>query len=110
MSAAVILASGIANADTKGLQLPYAPSGQGGTDTIETSMGTRCSQSLNSSGPYVDIGVSLSEDDYSQERIGYGRLIIPLGKRPKRIDCSRLFELEIQRLQQEVQLLKMGIE
>lgn len=41
-----------------GVYLPPAPSGTGGEDSIETAEGTRCRQSINSSGPYLDVGVT----------------------------------------------------
>lgn len=37
-------------------------------------------------------------------------MIMPLGETPKRIDCSRLYEIELERLQQEIQLLRMAVE
>lgn len=37
----------------------------------------------------------------------YARIVIPLGKRPKsRIDCNRLYELELRKKQLEVQKLE----
>lgn len=48
------------------------------------------------------------EDDFSS--IGYARVVIPLGTRPKRIDCSQIFELEIERLRKELELLDAAIE
>lgn len=98
--------------------LPPAPSGPGGQDSITTSQGVRCSQSINSSGGYVDFGVtgggaltiggnSISTDPTA---LGYARVVIPLGRQPERIDCSRLYQLEIERLQREIQLLSIGLE
>ncbi|WP_390548354.1 hypothetical protein [Qipengyuania sp. MTN3-11] len=107
--------------------LPPAPQGSGGEDSIETAEGTRCRQSINSSGPYLDVGVTgrsgseLPEppegstfftypQDRDREALAYVRMTIPLGRRPERIDCSRLYELEIARLRQEVELLRMAAE
>jgi hypothetical protein len=45
-----------------------------------------------------------------QSAIGYARVIIPLGTTPKRLDCTALYDLEIQRLKQEVQMLKIGLQ
>lgn len=107
-----------------GIFLPPGPQGPGGEDTIETSSGTRCRQSINSNGGYVDIGVagsagsaipqgagafvSIAERD--REALAYARVTVPLGKRPKRLDCSRIYELEIARLREEIELLKMNAE
>ena len=79
----------------------------------------RCSQSVNSSGGYLDFGVAggdLSTTTTSgtapgpQSAIGYARIVIPLGTTPKRLDCSRLYDLEIQRLKAEIQMLKVGLQ
>lgn len=102
-----------------GLLLPPPPVGPGGEDSITTTDGVRCSQSINSSGGYLDLGVaggdlsnyySSNSQFGSPSAIGYARLIIPLGKRPTRLDCSRLYELEIDRLKAEIESLKIGLE
>ena len=112
---------------TDGILLPSAPQGSGGEDSIETAEGTRCRQSLNSNGAYVDLGLSGrartgGNDDMpgtnfgrygydSPERaLAYARITIPVGKRYRRIDCSRLYELEIARLQKQVELLSHAAE
>lgn len=107
-----------------GIYLPPAPQGPGGEDTIETSSGTRCRQSINSNDGYVDIGIAgsagsglptahgvfVNVTDRDREALAYARVTIPIGKQPKRLDCSRIFELEIQRLKEEIALLKMNAE
>ena len=104
-----------------GLLLPPAPVGPGGEDSITTSEGVRCSQSINSSGGYLDIGVAggnlsnyYTTDDFGSEQpqsaIGYARLIIPLGEAPTRLNCARIYELEIQKLKAEIEMLKVGLE
>lgn len=122
-SAELLLAS--AAAAQSGIYLPPAPQGPGGEDTIETSSGTRCRQSINSNSGYVDIGVAgssgsgipqtgsgvfISINDRDKEALGYARITIPLGKKPKRLDCSQIYELEIERLRQELALVKMNAE
>lgn len=85
---------------------------------IETPGGTRCRQSVNSSGPYLDIGFGVTQDqNYSSDAdsedeglLGYARVVIPLSGTVKRIDCARLYELEIQRLQMEIELMRMGLQ
>lgn len=111
-----------ANAN-EGLALPPPPSGPGGEDAITTSVGSRCSQSINSNGPYLDLGVAgyrgidrdygyLDNQDNDQEPGGfaYARVIVPLGEQPQRINCNTLYELEIRRLREEIELMKIGIE
>ena len=80
----------------------------------------RCSQSINSNGGYLDLGIaggdlssayhSMGDDSGSQSAVGYARVIIPLGNAPKRLDCTRLYELEIQKLRAEIDMLKVGLE
>ena len=108
----------------EGAYLPQAPGGTGGEDTIETASGTRCRQSMNSNGAYVDFGVVgnasspvdpasrgfVSGDSRDREALAYARITMPLGKKPNRIDCSRIYELELARLKREIELLKMNTE
>lgn len=114
--------AGQALAGTSGVFLPSAPTGPGGEDSIETGTGARCRQSINSNGPYMDVGMtgttaspnrSTSPYSYSDQRdreaTAYVRVTIPLGKRPQRLDCSRIYEMELARLQREVELLKLGV-
>lgn len=110
---------------TTGIYLPPAPQGSGGEDSIETAEGTRCRQSINSNGPYLDVGLTARggsdlpqppagstfftyPQDRDREALAYARVTIPLGKKPQRIDCTRLYELEIARLRQQVELLSMA--
>src|SRR3569833_2229722 len=96
-----MLATGSALAGD-GLFLPSPPTGPGGEDSITTSEGVRCTQTVNSSGGYLDFGVAGGDiDTYatpptgpaSQGAIGYARIINPLGSTPKRLDCTRLYDL-----------------
>ena len=106
-----------------GLLLPPPPTGPGGEDSVTTAEGVRCSQSVNAAGGYLDLGVAggnLSTYDDpqtlnttggpTQSAIGYARIIIPLGTVPKRLDCTALYDLEIQRLKQEIEMLKIGLQ
>jgi hypothetical protein len=117
--AVLILASSSPALAAEGLLLPPPPVGPGGEDSITTSEGVRCSQSINSSGGYLDLGVaggdlstyySTTSTATNNTAVGYARVIIPLGKRPKRIDCSQLYQLEIDRLKAEIEALKIGLE
>ncbi len=105
-----------------GVFLPQSPIGPGGEDSIETAEGTRCRQSMNGNGAYADLGMVgnktrradnpaallvSQQDDYA---LAYARVTIPLGKRPKRLDCTRLYDMEIARLKREIELLKMNPE
>lgn len=117
------LEASIPVAAADGIYLPTAPTGPGGEDTIESSTGTRCRQSINSNGAYLDIGVVGSVasklpnnaigvvfDQRDREGLAYARITVPLGSRPKRIDCSQIYEMEVARLRREIELLKMNTE
>lgn len=122
VAAELLLSSAVAA--QPGIYLPQAPMGPGGEDTIETSSGTRCRQSINSSNGYVDVGVAgsaasgvpdtvgafINITERDNQALAYARVTIPLGKMPKRIDCSKIYELEIAKLRQELELLKMNAE
>jgi hypothetical protein len=106
------------------LYLPTPPTGPGGEDTIETESGVRCRQSMNSNGAYVDFGVTGttssagSQQNNSffpqardgQQATGYARITLPLGPRPQRLDCSRIYEMEIARMKREMELLQMAVQ
>jgi len=93
-----------------GLSLPplVAPYGQ---DEVRAMDGTYCRSSIATGGAYVDIGAVGNGTDESVASGGavYGRLVLPLGKKPRRIDCTALYDLEIQRLRLELQLARMGV-
>lgn len=120
---ALTLVAGSAQADTTGLFLPSQPNGPGGQDQIESTTGARCSQSINSSGAYLDVGMTSTTDTDRRsfgtntsgslsavDVTGYVRVIVPLGYRPKRLDCIRLYEMELRRLRQELEMMQMGAE
>lgn len=102
----------------EGLYLPPAPTGPGGADSITTSQGVQCSQSINSNSGYLDFGVAggggiaigSNSIETDPTALGYARIIIPIGGQPERLDCSKLYKLEIERLQREIELLKIGLE
>ena len=107
----------------QGVYMPVPPSGPGGEDVIETASGTRCRQSMNSNGAYLDVGVTgrtssgrdrntslFPSAQDGNEAVGYARVTLPLGNKPDRLDCSRLYELEIARMRREIELLKLAAE
>lgn len=110
-------------ATAQGVYLPPPPNGPGGEDTIETASGARCRQSMNSNGAYVDVGLTgrtssgkgqggfyPGTNQGGNEALGYARVTLPIGKQPPRLDCSRLYELEIARMKREIELLKLAVE
>lgn len=116
-AAAILAVCSSAAGAAEGILLPPAPVGPGGEDSITTSDGVRCSQSINSNGGYLDLGVAggnLSNGYYGSDpgasAIGYARIIVPLGQAPSRLDCNALYMLEIQRLKAEIEMLRIGLE
>lgn len=47
-------------------------------------------------------------DQHDRTATAYARVTVPLGHKPKRIDCNQVYELEIAKLKREVELLKMA--
>lgn len=107
----------------QGVYMPVPPSGPGGEDVIETASGARCRQSMNSNGAYLDVGITgrtssgrdrntslFPSPQAGQEAVGYARVTMPLGRKPDRLDCSRLYEMEIARMKREIELLKLAAE
>lgn len=121
---AVLLIAAEASGQVQGAFLPSPPSGPGGEDVVETASGARCRQSMNSNRAYLDVGLLASQSNRDinqqpgplatdQERgqaLGYARVTVPLGRKPERLDCSRLYELEIERMRREIELLKLAAE
>lgn len=88
--------------------LPNPPTVHG-QDVVRGAGGVSCQSAVASSGPYVDVGMIGSEDVFDRSTGAlYGRIVFPLGKKRRRIDCNRLYELEIERMRLELELLRMG--
>lgn len=99
--------SSIYNQNSVALPSMTTPYGQ---DEVRSASGVACRSSVASSGPYMDMGVIGSEDVYDRDGTAvYGRVVIPLGRQPRRVDCTSLYELEIERLRMELELMRMGL-
>ncbi|WP_425374759.1 hypothetical protein [Mesorhizobium tamadayense] len=98
------------NQNQTGFTLPGVTLPQG-QDEVHASDGTTCRSAVSGSGAYLDVGVIRgSNNSQSNSDIAtYGRVAVPIRRTPKRVDCSRLYELEVERLQLELKLLKMGL-
>lgn len=98
------------NQNQTGFDLPGVTLPQG-QDEVRAADGTSCSSSISGSGAYLDLGVIKNNDrSIKQGTATYGRVVIPLGGRSKRLDCTKLYELELERLKTELRLLKMGLD
>lgn len=83
----------------------------GGNDEVRAADGTTCRSSLGHRGAYIDIGgVANGDDGNVGSGAIYGRVIVPLGQRPTRIDCDTLYQLEVERLRLEVASMRRAIE
>ncbi len=92
-----------------GLALPHVPL-PSGSDEFRAADGTACCSNTASNDAYLDVG-AIGSQDVEGSSIGgtfYGRIIMPLGPKPKRLDCTHLYTLEIERLRHELQLVRMG--
>lgn len=102
--------SNIINQNISGFNLPgvQLPSG---SDEVRAADGTTCRSAVGGGGAYMDIGVigNPETDAADASFSAYGRIVVPLGKQPRRVDCSRLYDLEIARLELELKLAQMGL-
>lgn len=93
-----------------GFSLPGVSLPQG-QDEVRAADGTTCSSSIAGSGAYFDVGVIRGNNARSATEglATYGRFVIPLGSKAKRLDCSHLYKLEVERMRMELDLLRMGV-
>ncbi|MFD2054520.1 hypothetical protein ACFSQT_15905 [Mesorhizobium calcicola] len=96
------------NQNESGFNLPGVTLPQG-QDEVHASDGTTCRSAVSGTGAYLDLGVIRGNNQSNNDVATYGRVVVPIGRSPKRVDCSRLYELEVERLQLELKLLKMGL-
>lgn len=116
---ATVFAAGQANAQDRyvfnqnqtGLALPGVTLPQG-FDEVRGADGTSCRSSNTGSGAYADVGVIGGRGESGSVDTGavYGRVVVPLGKVGTRLDCRKLYDLEIERLKAEVRMLKAGLD
>jgi hypothetical protein len=99
------------------VQLP-ATNNSGARDRIVTPERFECENSLSGKAQ-VEYGVAASNaqtstsfsssvtPDAGKNITVYGKLVIPIGAPKSRIDCNRLFELEVRKRELEIKLLEM---
>ena len=105
--------------NAQGVFLPPPPHGVGGEDSVTTQSGTHCRTSMNSNDGYVDLGIAGGQQNNSGQgyypgsgpqnqdsALAYFRVVIPLGESPEKLDCSRVLELEIKRLESELEMMR----
>lgn len=80
-----------------------------GTDEVRAADGTSCRSAVGGNGAYLDMGAIGTPSDNMKSSSVYGRVLIPLGASSKRLDCSQLYQLEVERLKMELELAKAGM-
>ena len=108
--------------------MPSTSTSISGGDEVRGRDGTTCRQGTHL-GPTFDVGVSMTpsssttigtqsslaaqaagqlSNQYTQNQgMGiYARVVVPFGKQPDRLDCTKLYSLEIERLQMELTRLR----
>jgi hypothetical protein len=100
------------NSQQFGFNLPRPPI-PNGFDEVRAADGTSCRSSIAGNGAYLDFGGIGAEDSPGSGALSgatiYGRVTVPLGAKPNRIDCSSLYQLELERLQHELNLAKAAL-
>ncbi len=110
VSGAQAQTTSIINQDVTGFNLPGVQLPQG-HDEVRAADGTTCRSAVSGAGAYLDTGIIGNPNSANGANTisAYGRVVIPLGRKPARLDCGRLYELEVQRLQMELRLMQMGL-
>ena len=117
----ICMMAGSAYADSINLQLPSAP-GSYQSDKFKSGQ-MDCSNAIGSAttlefgvtglidgGRYDSMNNWINEKDVGSIGV-YSRIVIPLGSKPKkRIDCNRLYELELQKKSLELEQLRKEIQ
>ncbi|WP_173932118.1 hypothetical protein [Chelativorans sp. Marseille-P2723] len=101
----------IINQKQTGVSLP-SPVVPNGFDEVRAADGTTCRSAMAGSGAYLDSGIIGGgfENSGASAVSAYGRIVVPLGERPARLNCDLLYRLELERLQLEVQMLRRGLD
>jgi hypothetical protein len=82
-----------------------------GHDEVRAADGTTCRSAISGDGAYLDMGVIGNPEQTSTDSSvsAYTRIVIPLGEKRNRIDCSKLYNLEVRRLEIELKLMELGL-
>lgn len=101
--------------------VPSSPQNIVGGDEVRARDGTVCRQGTHS-GATLDMGVAAGQNQpeansieinnsnrggFGQDMGAYARVVVPIGNQTmNRVDCTELYNLEIERLQIEIEQLK----
>lgn len=115
--AILVMLANTSYADSINLSLPGAPGSyqsdkfSAGDLNCSNAIGSATNLELGVTGIIANGGYDSMNQYFNENRTGdvgvYARITIPLGKRVKsRVDCNRLYELELRAKQLEVQRLE----
>lgn len=98
------------NQNISGFNLPGVTLPQG-HDEVRAADGTTCRSAVSGDGAYLDVGVigNPEQTNTDSSLSAYTRVVIPLGQKRGRIDCRRLYDLEVRRLEIELKLMELGL-
>ncbi|MEM7215563.1 MAG: hypothetical protein AAF423_08470 [Pseudomonadota bacterium] len=98
------------NQNTTGINLPGVQLPQG-SDEVRAADGTTCRSAISGSGAYLDVGLigNPEQSNVDSSFSAYTRIVVPLDSKRGRIDCRRLYDLEIRRLEIELKLVELGL-
>lgn len=80
-----------------------------GSDSIQTTDGFRCSQGI-AADAYVEVGAYTDsmDNDYNSGQGGFVKLVVPLFKDRQRINCNKLYEMELRYREEDRALDKLA--
>lgn len=90
----------------KAVEFPNSSGGYSGNDRVTTSDGASCSSYVGSNKRFEFGGAADGDNNYTV----FGRVVIPLGITPKRLNCSTIYRLEQQRQQLKLRKLQIEVE
>ena len=116
LSLLLSLLGSVALADSSSLNLALPQSGMNYQSDRFRAGELDCSNAIGSATQFETgvTGLIAKNDSLSGSQVGdigvYARIVIPLGKRVKsRVDCNRLYELELRKKQLEVMKLEQEL-
>ena len=98
------------NQNISGFNLPGVTLPQG-HDEVRAADGTTCRSAVSGSGAYLDVGLIGNPEQSTNEGsfAAYTRVVVPLGEKRERVNCGRLYDLEVRRLEIELKLMELGL-
>lgn len=80
-----------------------------GSDSIQTTDGFRCSQGI-AADAYVEVGAytDSSNSGYNSGTGGFVKVVVPLFKDRQRVNCNKLYEMELRTRSEDRELDKLA--